>query len=893
MAIHATVEDGAVYAGGKGALAPSSVVLRVTLHNIEQRWVHVQKQVEQQWAMLLADEELGELGVSVDPCELFVEPMPNAMSYAHWVTALCVAFQRWAGDPVWKGQVLEIEGDMAKLALPVVRAEVIDGAFQLAVRHVLIHCEPDNEREDKATVLAQDLRAWLEKMQERGYSPGFMGLALAARKRQIPVKVRGGFAQLGWGSQQERIDTTFTGKTSNMASKIARDKTLTKQLLDESGIPVPQGGVAHTLEQAVNLSGKLGWPVVLKPYNQDGGVAVTAGVRDLEELRTAFTTASQASGGGVIVEKHIEGHDYRILVMNGEMLSVIHRVPGGVVGDGCKTVEQLLKWVNKDPRRGRKKHSALIALDMDAEARACLQQQGLSVQSVPAQGAHVYLRRTANISTGGTAFDVTHQIHPDNQHLAERVARLIGLDIAGIDFISQDIGRSWRENGAVICEVNAQPGLRVHRRGAPDQDIYGDIVERLSLKQTLRIPTVAITGTNGKTTVSRMVHHLWQQAGQCAGVTTTQGVWIGDEQITDRNLSGYPGATVVLDDPAVDVAVMELPRKGLIRFGHPCDRYDAAALLNVQNDHIGVDGIDSLQAMAELKAQVLERASKAIVVNAQDPLTLAMAARSGAPRCLLVSEDDQVAAVQAHLRQGAEAVVIQRLDGQPWVVHLQGEKQTRIMALHDIPAVMNGVLSFNVMNALFAVALVWSQGMAPSVIDRGMSSFANDVAHNLGRCNCIEGFPYQLILDYGHNPDGFKILCEIVEKWPTQGVKRLVSLKMGSRHAHHFALTANLVARHFDHVVLGCDPGYVHANAEYAGEDPVQNMLQTGKMQWLQAGLSEEALLTHADPARALQMALELAQPGDLVLVLAEPALALPVIEAQRKQWANQSGALA
>lgn len=879
MTVFATIDDSTVYVGGQGRLGPPTTLLTITLPHLASRWSEAEKALQSEPPQWLGVDVMFDMGPRGWPGALLSHLGPEPLGFAHWVTALCVALQRWAGDPVWQGQVLWQAGDRARLALPWIRTEVLDGAIQLAVRHVLIHFEPEHERAQKAHVLAHDRHAWRESVKFGGQTPNGSGLALAAARRGIPVQVRPGFVQLGWGAQALRLDSSFTGNTSNIASKVARDKAMTKQILWDAGIPVPQGKLVTQVEQALSFAQTHGWPVVIKPHNLDGGVAVTPGIGDEVELRAAYARAASASGGAVMVERHVQGHDHRLLVVHGRLMATTRRMAGGVVGDGRHTVVQLIERTNQDPLRGREQHSPLVAIDLDNEALICLAQQALGPDSVLAAGRYVYLRRTANISTGGTAEDMTGRVHPDNRLLAERAARLMGLDVAGIDMICPDIARSWQEVGGVICEVNAQPGLRVHRRGDPDRDLFGEIIDTLTGGRSLRIPTAAITGTNGKTTVARMLHHIWRQTGQTAGVTTTQGVWVGDAQVTQQNLSGHPGAMVLLNDPAVAAAVLELPRKGLIRFGQPCDHYDVAALLNVQDDHIGVDGINDLAQMARLKAQVLERATQAVVVNAQDPLTLAMLTHCQAPRQILVSGHEQAPALKAHLAKGAEAVIAQSHEGQTWIVHAQGETLTPIMPLHQVPAMMNGLLAFNRDNALFAVALAWAQGLPLACIRQGMATFCNDTVHNIGRFNFLPDLPFTAVLDFGHNPDGIRQLCAVIKRLPATGQRRLACLSLGNRHRSHLAQVARDLAMTFDHIVLGCDPVLVTQTLDYQGPDPVQTMLTAGRDHLHAAGMLPPQVVLEAIPGVALRTAMRLAQPGDVLVMLAEPDIALSVAD--------------
>ena len=880
MSIHASIQNRVFYPGGYAALPPRTAILTVSLPEVSKHWNQVEPELRRDIPTLFTKEPWYGIDAQSWPQAFIAGEPPQDATFAHWVVALCVAFQRWTRNPAWQGQVVQVSGDTAQLAIPWFRQDVFDMALQLAVRHIMIHYEPPHERKDKSMVLAHEAQQWRQSAQAHGLTPNALRFALAAAQRAIPVKTSAGYVQLGWGSQSERMDSSFTSRTSNIASKLARDKTKSKQLLFDAGIPTSQGIWTHSLDQALAHASAVGWPLVVKPSNLDGGVAVTARINDESELRSAFEKVVQASSGPVIVERHIEGHVHRLLVVDGELLAAAQYIHGGVVGDGTHSLQQLVDLVNANPLRGRDPQSQLIALDLDEEALACLRQQSLTPNSLLSAGQYVYLRRTANVSTGGTSIDVGHLVHPDNRALAVRAARLTGLDIAGIDFICPDISRSWFEVGGAVCEVNAQPGFRVHWLGEPERDINGEVIDWLFSGKKARIPTAAITGTNGKTTVARMLHHLWSAAGKCAGVTTTQGVWIGDEQISKDNLSGFPGANILLDDPSVEAAIIEMPRKGLIYFGHPCDRYDVAALLNIQNDHIGVDGVQSLEEMARLKAQIIERATDAVVVNAQDTLTLAMLAFSKAPRHILVSAQADVPGLRAHLQTGGEGVFLQTHQDERWIVHAQGPHITHVLPIKDVPATVGGSYGFNCVNALFAVALAWAQSLPLASIRQGLSTFQNDTQHNLGRCNFIADLPCTTILDYGHNPDGFEDFFKFVSALPRTGQLRLACMNLGNRHRQHLELAAPLVARHFDHVVLSSDSAYVRQSPDYAGADPVGTMLRAGETALRNAGLPAQALRIDADRAHALETALSLSSAGDVLVVLCEADVALPVFEA-------------
>ena len=799
-------------------------------------------------------------------------------TFANWVVALTIAFQRWARDPVWQGRVLKASKRSITLALPWQRDSVLKNALMFALRYLSFwtQTKPDPK------VIAQLSKAfeqWTFSAQAGGLAPNTLRFAQAAHERDIPLSVSAGILRLGWGINTERMESSFTGTTGNLAVRIARHKFMTSQILQEGGVPVPLASLVPSWEDARKIADKFNWPVVIKPSNQDQGAGVVPGIRDEETLRLAFEGAAKFSPGAVVVEKHVEGEDHRLLVVGGKLLIATKRIPGGVTGDGTSTIVQLVAQVNADPRRGTGKRSLLIALTLDDEARSCLTEQAVTPESVPEAGSFVFLRRIANISAGGTATDITAMVHPDNRLVAERAARLIGLDIAGVDFLCPDISRSWHAVGGAVCEVNAQPGFRVHWLGDPARDINGEVIDWLFRDKTSRIPTAAITGTNGKGTVARMLHHIWMTAGKNAGVCTTDGVWVGHDLISDKNLSGYPGGRILLNDPSVEAAVIEMPRKGLIVFGHPCDHYDVAALLNLQHDHIGVDGIDSMEEMARLKAEVLERAQNAVVINAEDPLCLAMRDRALAPRHILVAREAEAPALREHLNQGGAGVFAKTHENSPWIILAEGGIETPLMPLAAIPATMNGLLRFNETNALFAVALAWAQGIAIDTIRRALAVFANTAEQNPGRYNFIEGLPFQVLLDFGHNPDGLRGICEIVQQLPVAGKRHFLSMMTGNRHRAHLDEIMPIVAPLFDDFILSCNQDTVLKSPEWAGEDPIQEMLSYSHLTLLAQGVSEKQITVERSSAQAIQLALASAQPGDLLVLLAGPWVALPILE--------------
>ena len=812
-----------------------------------------------------------------------------------WVAALTVAIQRWGRDPVWRGRVCSVERGRLRLAIPWFRQSFFDESLSAALQMIPEWLQPEQAAPEGNPAWLGWLKAggtpvseleryfggrWAD-IQAGGLVPVMLRFLEAAVRRGMPFEVLHGFTQIGWGANAERFDQSLTGRTGWLGVAIARNKFKAIQTMADANLPTPRTGLLANAEQARQLADELGWPVVVKPVDQDGGVGVVTGIRDPAQLMRAFEQAERFSPGRVLVEQQCPGDDHRILVVAGEVLQVVRRIPARVVGDGVHTVRQLIEQINRDPRRGSRYHSLLQTVVIGADEVEFLAEQGLDADSVPPAGRCVWVGRIANIGAGGTAEDVSAIAHPDNVALAARAARVLELNIAGVDFLCPDISRSWLEVGGAICEVNAQPGFRPHWLADPARDIHGEVLDALFGGRPARIPTAAITGTNGKSTTSEMLCRIWTEAGRLTGVCTTARVRIGDQIVSTDNLSGQPGARIILNDPAVQAAVLEMPRKGLIYFGHHCDRYDVAAMLNVQRDHLGVDGIETIEQMAELKAEVLERATEAVVVNAEDPLCLAMRARAGTDRHILVARTPAAPAVSEHRIQGGEAVFIDSRHGVPWIVLATGESETPVMPVHDIPATMNGLLAFNESNAMFAAALAWAQGIEIGAIRQALSTFENSAEQNPGRYNFTKGLAFDVLVDFAHNPDGVRGLCSVIRSLPVAGRRLLCSLNFGSRHPEFVNEMAPGLSATFDEFVLGCDPVEVRACPAYAGDDPVATMVSRYRALLLEQGVGPEAITCEGDRLAAIRTALELARPGDLVVVLSDHDEAQRVLE----QW--------
>lgn len=543
--------------------------------------------------------------------------------------------------------------------------------------------------------------------------------------------------------------------------RTCQDKTLTNQLLRMVGVPVPDGRPASSAEEAWATAQAIGLPVVLKPGDGNQGKGVSVNLATEAEVHAAYALAARY--GRVLVERYVQGDDYRLLVVGGKLVAAARRDRAQVVGDGERTVAALVALVNQDPRRRPGHASVLTRIVLDEAARLVLAQQGLTDASVPDAGQVVYLRSNSNLSTGGTATDVTDCVHPRNAQVAELAAQILALDVAGIDMLCQDITRPLSEQGGAIVEVNAAPGLRMHLAPAVGQprDVGAPIVAMLYPEGApARIPVVAVTGTNGKTTTTRLIAHLFETARNVVGMTTTEGVYIAGERIISGDCSGPQSARAVLLHPQVEAAVLETARGGILREGLAFDRCAVGVVTNVSADHLGLQGVETLRDLAAVKQVVVEAVAPdgAAVLNADDPLVAEMAAACDG-QVVYFGRSASSPVMAAHLGAGGRGVTAE--DGAIWL-HMGGQR-TALIELERVGFTAGGAIAFQVANALAASAAAWAVGLNPALISRGLATFATDFQSVPGRFNVRELAGVQVIIDYAHNLAAMEALGQAVQ----------------------------------------------------------------------------------------------------------------------------------
>ncbi|QOY92391.1 cyanophycin synthetase [Massilia sp. UMI-21] len=674
--------------------------------------------------------------------------------------------------------------------------KVVQPAFELAV--------------DLVTALARgeafDLAPRLEQLgavaARHAIGTSTAAVLAAAHERGIPtqrITEDANLFLLGWGVKQKRLQATTTGDTSFIAVKIAGDKQLTKTLLAEAGVPVPQGAVVTTLDDAQRVAARMQGAVTLKPLDGNQGKGVTVDCRAPEEVARAFAFARQ-HGRRVIVERFVEGRDYRVLVAGGKVAAASLRRPAHVVGDGVATVRELVARENDQPARGAGHSNILTRIALDEHALDVLRKQGFDFDSVLPVGVPAELRGNANLSTGGTAEDVTALLPESTRRLCVRAAGKIGLDVAGIDIVCRDIALPLDAQGGAIIEVNAAPGIRMHEhpsRGAP-VDAGDAIVQGLMGESDGRIPLIAITGTNGKTTTTLLIGHTVRMAGKVAGVTTTEGVFIDGKQVAKGDCTGYWSARTVLGSPDVEVAVLETARGGILKRGLAFDRCEVGVVLNVAADHLGLDGVDTVEDLAQVKAVVASAAARALVLNAEDPLCVAMGRRAK-PEAEIVyfSMDPENPVFLSHLEEGGRGVYLQ----DNAVVVADGHLHQELLRVESMPVAFGGRARFNIANSLAAAAALMATGFTNIQIATGLSTFVSNGRTNPLRTNMFDIRGVTVIVDYAHNPAAYKAMAEMARALLPAQLVGIVTAP-GDRRDEDLREVGRVCGERFDELVV-------------------------------------------------------------------------------------------
>jgi len=703
-----------------------------------------------------------------------------------------------------------------------------------------------------------------EIVSDTALGPSTRAVVDAARRRGIPwTRLNDqSLVVLGYGKYRKFIQATTTSQTSYVATDVASDKQLTKDLLERAGVPVPRGVVVREEAEAVAALAELGAPVIVKPLDGNQGKGVSLDLRTEEDVRRAFHIAKEYRSR-VLVEEMVAGKNYRVLVVGGKLVAASERMPAHVIGDGDHTIEELVAIENENPMRAPGHTGALSMIEIDDVVLGELARHGRSLSDVPRDGEIVLLRESANLSTGGTAGDVTDQVHPMTARMCERAARAIDLDVCGIDLVMRDISEPLSDCGAVI-ELNAAPGIRmhVHPSSGKPRDVGAAIIASMYPEGApSRIPIVAITGTNGKTTTTRMIGHVLEDGGNVVGMTTTDGVAIGGVCVQKGDTTGPASARMVLFDPTVDVAVLETARGGIVRRGLGYDWSDVGVVTNIAADHLGQDGIETIDDLVRVKSLVPERvrAGGTLVLNADDERVLAMATLPAVTKTpkqiVLFSTAAENEAFDAHVRSGGRGYTTRGA----WVVEVTGDREERILPVVDMPASFAGTATFQIANGLACIAACRALGMDVASVARALRRFDN-ATQNPGRMNVFQLASGYAIVDYGHNPASIDAITTMVARWEHRRVTGVLSLP-GDR-THGLLETAVRVAIHgLDRIIIKEDQD---KRGRQAGEIAAEILDVVAK----EAPAVARTVIV--DEIAAVRHALDTMEPGEVVVIFTD-----------------------
>jgi cyanophycin synthetase len=790
----------------------------------------------------------------------FLMRVKEGTMMGHIVEHVALEIQELAGMHVGFGRTRETATPgIFQVVIEYLNEEAGRYAARAAVR--LCQSIVDRGRYPKAE-LEQDILDLKDLWRESSLGPSTEAIVKEAEKRGIPwTQLSARFLiQLGYGVNQKRMQATMTNKTGILGVELACDKEATKRILAAAGAPVPRGTVINfldDLEEAIEYVG--GYPIVIKPSDGNHGRGITIDIRNWDEAEAAYDTARQVSRS-IIVERYHVGRDHRVLVVDGKVVAVAERVPAHVVGNGRSTIADLISETNQDPNRGDGHDKILTKIELDRSSYQLLERQGYTLNNVLPKGEICYLRATANLSTGGVAIDRTDEIHPENVWLAQRIVKIIGLDIAGLDIVTTDISRPLRETDSVIVEVNAAPGFRMHvapSQGKP-RNVAGAVIDMLFPNEhSALIPVLSVTGTNGKTTTTRLLAHICKQTGKVVGYTTTDGTYIGEYLVESGDNTGPQSAHLILEDPTVEIAVLETARGGILRSGLGFESANVGVVLNVAADHLGIGDIDTIDQLANLKSVVAEAVypDGYAVLNADDHRVAAMAKKTKANIAYFTMNPDSEL-VRQHVQQGGVAAVYEN----GYLSIVKGDWTHRIERAENIPLTMGGRAPFMIANALAASLAAFVQNVTIEQIRAGLKTFRASVSQTPGRMNLFNLGKHHALVDYAHNPASYEALGSFVRNWNT-GERIGVVGGPGDRRDEDFVTLGKLSAEIFDYIIVKEDDDTRGRSRGSAADLIIQGITQVNP------NCRYESIL---DETSAINQALDMAPDNSLVVVLPE-----------------------
>jgi cyanophycin synthetase len=820
----------------------------------------------------------------------FITRLHDGTWVGHVAEHIALELQNLAGTPVHHGKT-RAAGPVGQynVVFEYGEEEVGIAAGQLAVRIVNHLVDPNDPAQ--ALDYIEELERLILLAERQAFGPSTQAILDEAASRDIPYLRldRHSLVQLGHGVHQQRIRATMTSRTSGIAVDIASDKNLTNRLLDSAGLPVPKSEVVFTADATVAAAKRVGLPCVVKPLDGNHGRGVHLNLRTEEEIRAAFDGARRESrSGDLVVETFVTGNDYRCLVIGGKVAAIAERVPASVVGDGKQTVRHLVDQTNADPRRGIGHEKVLTRIKLDEAAAALVQAQGFDLDQVPPKGQRVKLALTGNMSTGGTSIDRTIEAHPDNVEIAEMAARVVGLDVAGIDFICPDITVPVRETGGAIVEVNAAPGFRMHTHpteGEP-QYVAKPVIDLLfPAGAPARIPILAVTGTNGKTTTVRMIAHILKLMGRRVGMTSTDGIVVDGRMIRRGDMSGPRSARMILQNPTVDTGVFEVARGGILREGLGFDRVDVAVVTNVTADHLGLGGIDTLRQLSDVKGVIVQAVPRngTAVLNADDPYVARLSSECRGTVILFSMETEKgqhgFDRVDGYTGRGGAAFVVRHTPEGDQIVLRHGPRVMPVLYTHLIPATFGGRARMNVANALAAAAAAWAAGAHLHDIRQGLRTFTTSFFQAPGRLNYLEVGGVRVVIDYCHNVDGMRNLADFTRRMNSdgdgpngRGGRAIGVIGMpGDRRDEDMRDYGALAAGAFDEIIVRED-----RNLRGRGPGVAATLVADGVRRAKEDGTGRTVRVDKIlDELSAVKNALRRANPGDLVVMCVDDSIAV------------------
>ena len=709
--------------------------------------------------------------------------------------------------------------------------------------------------------LTEDIQRMREIREDDRLGPSTGSIVDEAIKRKIPwIRLnRHSLVQLGYGINQRRVQATVASTTSSIAVEVACDKEETKNLLENASIPVPRGRVVYDQEDLESALKKIGYPVVLKPVGGNHGRGATININTWNEAVEALALAKKVSRG-VIVEKFITGFDHRLLVVDYKFIAGAKRTPAMVTGDGIHSVQQLVDIVNSDERRGYGHEKVLTSIKIDDTTMSMLEEKSLTLASVLKKGEELHLKRTANLSTGGTSTDVTEMVHPYNVFMAERIARIIGLDICGIDIMTPDIRVPLHENGGAVLEVNAGPGFRMHiapAEGLP-RNVAEPVIDMLYPPgSTARIPIIAVSGTNGKTTTTRLIAHIVKTMGHKVGFTTTDGIYIQNQMVEKGDCTGPLSAEFVLRDPTVDFAVLECARGGILKAGLGFHNCDISVVTNVAADHLGLKDINTLEEMARVKSVVAESIlpEGTAILNADDDLVYEMRKNING-NIALFSLDENNPRIIKHTEKGGLAAIVEN----GYVTICKGTWKIRIDKVINIPLTFSGKAVFMIANVLPAVLAGFIRGFKVDDIRLALETFIPSATQTPGRMNMFQFRNFTVMVDYAHNPAGFHAIARYLDKIEAKPKVGIIA-GVGDRREEDIIQLGTLASQMFDEIIIRQDK-----NLRGRSEDEIIDLMMKG----IQMDDSGKKVKVIPKESEAINHALKNAKKGSFIVICSD-----------------------